>query len=338
MLQTLDEIKKAEMSDPVVINGVDNPNLLSVDSTTPIQTGADEVKPEDNEKGGEVKKEDAVVGKSAGSEEETDKKVGGSAKKLGEEKPTADGKDPDKGKGAEKRIGELTKKWRAAERERDFEKNKRLEAEKALKEVKSKIVVGEKPKREAFDSDEEFVEALTDWKIDSKLKASQEEVTKTVSDREEKDAITEVYNNLDAMVESGKEKYEDFAEKVFDKALSISPDMTEIILDSDTEVSVEIMYYLASNPDESAEIAKMSKEKAARMIGKIEAKLAAKSAAEEENVEKKGEEDLEKVPPKKKLTNAPEPIKPVRTTGVVDKDPSQMSAKEYRQWRERDKR
>ena len=42
-------------------------------------------------------------------------------------------------------------------------------------------------------------------------------------------------------------------------------------------------------------------------------------------------------PPVKKVTKTPEPITPVRTTGAVDKDPAQMSMKEYRAWRERNK-
>ena len=47
MLQTMEEIKKADMNPGMIINGVDNPNLLSVDSTTPVVTDADVIKKEE---------------------------------------------------------------------------------------------------------------------------------------------------------------------------------------------------------------------------------------------------------------------------------------------------
>ena len=92
----------------------------------------------------------------------------------------------------------------------------------------------------------------------------------------------------------------------------------------------EILYYLGKNPDISAAIGEMSTLKAAKEIGKIEARLV--------EGEKKPEEKKADPPaPAKKLTQTPEPIEPVRSTGATEKDPSQMSPKEYRAWRERNK-
>jgi len=73
--------------------------------------------------------------------------------------------------------------------------------------------------------------------------------------------------------------------------------------------------------------------KAAKEIGKIELALSkpAKKEVKEEKVEK-----VEK-PPVKKLTKTPEPITPVKADGIIEKDPSQMSMKEYRKWRESQK-
>ena len=43
MLQSLDEVKKVELDTTGVMNGVDNANLMSVDSITPVQTDTDEL-------------------------------------------------------------------------------------------------------------------------------------------------------------------------------------------------------------------------------------------------------------------------------------------------------
>ena len=144
MLQTMEEIKKADMNPGAIINGVDNPNLLSVDSTTPIATDADVIKEGEEKKADEEKKEPEKA-----PEKHPEKKVDEEKKPEGEAKATPaedtkkdekkvekeeDLKDP-----VEKRIGKLTKKWRTTERERDFERAKRLEAETELAKLKSQI-------------------------------------------------------------------------------------------------------------------------------------------------------------------------------------------------------
>jgi len=121
-------------------------------------------------------------------------------------------------------------------------------------------------------------------------------------------------------MEKGREKYADFNELVLHEDLKISPVMVEAILltDNDKVEAEDILYYLGKHPEESARIAKLSPLKAAGEIGKIEAKLSAP-------------------PPPKKITQAPEPITPVKTTGATELDPSKMSPKEYRAWRESNK-
>ena len=152
MLQTMEEIKKAEMNPGAIINGVDNPNLLSVDSTTPIVTDADIVEKDVEKKAEEEKKEPE---ESPEKKAEEDKKPEGEAKatpaedtKKDETKKEDDLKDP-----VEKRIGKLTKKWRTTERERDFERAKRLEAEAELAKLKAQIPAANEPKREDFEDE-----------------------------------------------------------------------------------------------------------------------------------------------------------------------------------------
>ena len=94
----------------------------------------------------------------------------------------------------------------------------------------------------------------------------------------------------------------------------------------DTDIPEDIMYYLAENPDESEELSKLSLIKAAKEVGKLEIKLGGTK-------EKESKPEPEKK--KKKQSKAPAPIESVKTDGIVDKDPDDMSPKEYRAWREK---
>lgn len=321
MLQSLDEVKKVEMAAGSVMNGVDNANLMSVDSTTPIKTKVDILESEE-EKG--------EVPDTSKTEKKPEEKVEALPKEKEEKKEE---KPPETKDAVTKRIGDLTKKWRTAERERDFERARITKLEEELTKLKSTVPATAKPKKEDFEDTDAYNEALMDWKLEEKLRVTKEESAKKVEKDEEKAAVDEVFQNLDEVMEKGREKYTDFNELVLDENLVLTPEMTEVILQS--ESAIDLFYYLGQNPDESAVIAKMPLSRAAREIGKIEVKVLS---------EKKEEEEEEEVPPKKppvkptppvkKTTKAPEPITPLKADGVVDKDPSQMTPKEYRAWRE----
>ena len=177
-----------------------------------------------------------------------------------------------------------------------------------------------RPLKEDFDDEDEYIEALTDWKIESKLKASQKEVVKEIEETDERKEYIAAYEGLDDAMARGKEKYEDFAELALNKDLILSSETVQILLD--TEIPDEILYYLASNPDESERISELDPVRIAKEVGKIEVKLS------------KG---IEKVVKQKKQSSAPEPISPVKVTAATEKDPNKMSPREYRAWRENSK-
>ena len=203
-----------------------------------------------------------------------------------------------------------------------------------MAKLKAQIPAANEPKREDVEDEEAFIKALTDWKVDSKLKSHLETATKKVDEDTEKQAAAEIEQELEDVSERGQGKYEDYNTVVFDKDLVLTQGMVETALL--TDIAEDILYYLGKNPDISAAIGEMPALKAAKEIGKIEARLVAeKKKAEEKKVEDKKPDTPPA--PAKKLTQTPEPINPVRTDGAVDKDPNQMNAKEYRAWRERNK-
>ena len=370
MLENMEQVNEANR----VINGVDNPNLLSVDSTAVLPTIVDKVDPKHETgelvaesipitvspgtpaPGAETKKEEVVV-KKEGKEE---KKV-----EVQPEKKVDEGKKPSQEKevkvsdAVQKRIDEITKSRRTAERERDFEKEqRRLEKERAdkleeeLQQLKSKVdpAASGKPQKADFEDVEDYVEALTAWKVEQALRAKTEEVKKVEVEAKVKQEKFEVYEELDEALSRGRLKYDDFNEVALNKEVKITPELVETILDS--EIAEDVMYYLGKNPEEAADLSKLSPRRAAREVTKIEAKLLAEANTDKRAPAVKPEE-IKKVipnpsdvsiktdgienPPPKKVPEAPEPITPVRTTGAYDKDPNQMSAKEYRACRERNK-
>jgi len=344
-----------EVNDTIkVVNEVDNPNLMSVDSTEPFKTKVDVV--EESKKEELKQTEDKVAETEAKTKAEAEAAAKAEDKKDNEadkakkelEEAEAKKKELEKEgkteelKGVDKRIGELTKKWRTAERERDYEKAKRLEAEEKLAKFESTNTDKDnpKPKRDDFDFDEDYIEALTEWKVDQKLKASAKKVEKEVTDGKEKEEITETWKDLDSAIDAGRVKYTDFDKLVvLNKDLVLSTAVVTLALD--TEVPADVLYWLAKNPDKSAEISGMSPIKAAREVTKIEREVLSASSQEQEEEEKKKLEEEKKKKleaeklKKKDTTKAPAPITPVKADGVIEKDPENMTAAEYRAWREK---
>ena len=342
MLKTLDEVREVESK---VINGVDNPNILSVDSTSPIQTEVDEVPAEESaeekkdltkKEEKEEKEEEEKEEEKEEEEEEEEKEISGEEEVEEEEESETKPKPPAKDS-VEKRIGKLTKKWRTAERSLNYEKSKRRELEAEIKRLKLQIPATDKPKLEDYEDTSDYLEALTDWKVEQKLKAQQAEATSETEEASELQAADEIADELDTIAAKGRDKYDDYESVVFDKDLTLTQEMVETIIQSD--IAEEIFYYLGQNPDIAAELSEMTPFKAAKEIGKLEVEIAA--GIPKPNVMSKGggasPDKTVKSSNKKKLTKAPAPINPVRVTGAIEKDPLKMTPKEYRAWREANK-
>jgi len=335
MLQSLDEIKKIELPVAGIINGVDNANLMSVDSTEPIKTDVDTIPLEEEGKTVEVVIPAVIKeeGKDAAKDDTNDTELTAPEKKLDtviEKTVPALTKDP-----VEKRIGKLTKNWRTAERALDNERIRRKAAEDKLKGLEAATPDTEKPIRVDYEEDVDFIEALTDWKVDARFKAQQGITDKDDAETVELEAIEQVEEELEVVSNRGREKHEDYDELVFAKELVLNQDIIEAVLLS--EVPEEMFYYLGSNPDKAAELSKLSPVKTAKEIVKIEVELLAGIPRPNavNDVSNNSEVEVKEVKSKpKRVTKAPEPIDTVKADGIVEKDPSDMSPKEYRQWRE----
>ena len=117
----------------------------------------------------------------------------------------------------------------------------------------------EKPARDDFADDEDWVEAVADWKADQKL--DERERQRTVETRKQ---------NFRKKLDPGFAKYKDFAEVALEK------DMPQAMQDAlyETENPADIAYFLGKNPSEARRISYLNPIAVAREIGRLEVELA----------------------------------------------------------------
>lgn len=108
--------------------------------------------------------------------------------------------------------------------------------------------------------------------------------------------------------------YADFdaAIAVAKRADIVSPELSMMILASDQPA--DLAYHLGKNPDLARTLSHMPPIEAAMQLGRISAGL--------------------QRPQPKTVSTAPAPINPVKPGGTAAKDPSKMSFKEFKAWRE----
>lgn len=204
--------------------------------------------------------------------------------------------DKPRGKSARTRIDELTRARREAERERDFYKG--------LVSQPTPISPPEgasKPASDSFETYDEYVDALTDWKVDQKLaKTSSETATRTEG------MVRQA--NWSSKMEAAQSLLPDFATVVGSSEVPVSPHVAEALMDSDR--GPELAYHMAQHPEVADRLNKLSPVKAAIELGRLETALAA--------------------PVVKPTTKAPAPITPIRPGATRQADLSKLSGEEYR--------
>lgn len=242
------------------------------------------------------------------------------------EEKSDEGKSKKKG-GVQKRINKLRAKTSAAEakaealsQEVNFLREQVAKGKNPEPQTATALrATDEKPNKDEFETHDDYIEALTDWKVDQKDKA------KDVKTRET--AIkTEVQKQVDVLGEKIKEfkkTHDDWDETIESiEDIPISLTVQEVILGS--EDSALLMYELCKNRDEYERICKLPAIAAARELGKFEAKLL-KAATSENTVEAK-------------VTKAPKPMNPVggkgSGSGKKSMDDPNLSQHEYEKMRE----
>lgn len=215
----------------------------------------------------------------------------------------------------EKRINRVTKRAKLAEERADSAEQRASKAERKLAELKAQ---NSKPKPEDFDRHEDYETALEKW---TEGKKKPEEAPKQRKNPEFEEAFAEVTDSF----EEGRKRHKDFDDLVLVDDLKITPPMVMAMADSDDPS--EIAYYLGQHKDETARIAEMSPVRQAKEIAKIELKLS------EEKGKDKPSDKANPAQPPKKVTTAPEPVKPVSGNDASEKKLEDMNFAEFEESR-----
>lgn len=182
----------------------------------------------------------------------------------------------------EKRVDTLTARNHQLERELNEIKAKLNIAENAPKDASVEEISAKKPDPQQFEfgeADPKYLDALTDWKIDlrdaQRREMSKEAEKQSEQQRAYNERVTKLKNGLESVEAKGREKYEDFDDKVREAAQARGEPLHPLI-SIGTAVSPagpDIVYRLAT--DEAVQerlenLAKTNPQAAAMAFGELE--------------------------------------------------------------------
>lgn len=178
-------------------------------------------------------------------------------KQVLEEKPKA---DP-----VQKRIDELTKKRREAERNSEYWRDQAMK-----KQPEPKIEPVEEPLKTLADFD--YDEGKYQQHLFSKARADAvDEAKRVIKDEQNQQTTSRKVSVFRGRETDFSKSVDDYHEVVTNPNLPINQTMADVAMEM--EDGPEVLYYLGKNPDLADEIARLSPLSAARELGRIEAKM-----------------------------------------------------------------
>jgi hypothetical protein len=203
-----------------------------------------------------------------------------------------------KAKGVQKRLDELTRNWREEQR-------RAQKLEQMLEQVISRPQEQKpepsappqpqgEPKLDQYQTYEEYVSALADYKADQKIRQFEE----SIKQREQQSQQQAKLGEFQARLQAAKTEMPDFDEVALNPSLPVSDSMAELIREMDD--GPKVLYALGQNPNEAARIASLPPTLAAVELGRFAVKAS--------------------LPQPKTVTNAPPPVNPL-SGGVGSRNP-----------------
>ena len=218
-------------------------------------------------------------------------------------------------KAVKARIDEVTRE--------KYEEKRRADAlEAKVAELEAGFVMTERPKRPVQDGFKDEYGTLDEGKYNEAIIAYEDKLfqwrEKQQDINQRKTKIQEVKENVVQKffekAESVRTKYGDF-EEIINRPV-FTPEMQDAIFDS--EQGPEIAYHLGKNEREGKRLANLPLAQMLKEIGKLEFRFSTE-------------------PMKKQVSNAPDPINPIKGDESPAKDSSKMSDDEWFEWRKQEK-
>jgi len=215
----------------------------------------------------------------------------------------------------EKRFSELTKARKEAEA-----KVKELESQLAAKESfrtpNQEPESNRKPSPDDFKDAFEYAEALAEWSTEQAL-AKREQEVKQKEIEAKRDTVIKTWQQK---LEVTKAELPDYDDMVASSTVMVNDTVRDAILESD--VGPRILYELASDDEMAEKLSTMTTASALKLIGKLEGQF--------EKTEEPVKAERKSVAAK---SNAPEPIRPLRSTGGVADVAMDGDKLSFQQWK-----
>jgi hypothetical protein len=214
----------------------------------------------------------------------------------------------------EKRFSELTKQRKEAEA-KVKELEDRLAARESFKEPQQAPESNRKPSPDDFKDAFEYAESLAQWSAEQALAKRDQEIKQKEVEAKRETVIQTWQQKLEAT----KAELPDYEVMVASSSVSVNDTVRDAIIESD--VGPRILYELASNDELAEKLTNMTTASALKLIGKLEAQFEKTDApvAEKKTVAAK--------------SKAPEPIRPLRSTGGVADVVTDGNDLSYQQWK-----
>lgn len=221
--------------------------------------------------------------------------------------PEPDRDDKGRFKGVQPRIDELTRKHREAEREAAYWRG----VAEAKKPAESAPAAAEKPKKDDFESYEDFVEALTDYKARQIANAA---VAEAETKRTAKTAEQTRQDTWNTRQEEARKVIPDYDEVVASSNIPIANHVGAELLEN--EHGPALAHHIALHPEVAEKLNSLSPRQVVREIARLETEIAKTAPA------KTGS-------PAKTPSKAPAPGSHVKPGAATNVDLSKVSMDDY---------
>jgi len=235
---------------------------------------------------------------------------------------TEQGQEQKPKKTAQERIRELANRNRETEAKAEAAERRARELEQQLQALKAgapPIEAKPRPQRGAFNSQEEYEDALGDWRAE-KIIAERERQQAQARIQAEQQEIAQAWEKR---LEGASSRIEDLTEVLGKSEVNVPAHVHNFILESDR--GPEIAYYLALHPDEARRIGGMRQIQAIKALDKLEVDLDADFSDEAA--------PAAKAPPAPKKSKAPPPVEPVKSAPSAAGPASSTSFQDYKRRR-----
>jgi hypothetical protein len=222
------------------------------------------------------------------------------------------------------RMSELVSQRKAAETEAQQAKREAAELRARLEAMSAQAApVKEEPRpdRSKFANDEEYIEAVAEWKADQRLAKREQEQAEARAKAEREQLV----KGWQTAQQRARAEIEDYDDVIKGSDVQLPGHLHQAILESD--VGPHLAYYFAKHPDEAKRYGAMTPTKALRELGRLEDRLTEDDDQPAAKPSPKTEIETSKAPP---------PTARVKDARAVDPGPAK-SFEEYRARRQAEK-